>query len=304
MTLQHRMAFLARSISIVFSTLVFLCFLLLIPLRNAAVAASATHSAERIGSTQAPPVSADSTAFVRIIHASPDIGTGDIFVDGTKLLSSFPFGGVTDYVRVPTGPHKVQVALIGKGPGAAVITQTLTVGPNVPYTVAALGTKTSGFSLQVFTDDNMLAPGKTKVRLYQLSPDAGTLTLAAGGISSINGLSYPQDSDYLTVSPGSYTFNVTTSQGKGNMHISATLKENTITSIFAIGMVNGSPPFQFVTSQVNGMPNWPGTGSDPNLPPAPSLPLTPWVLGILVLVALGASGATYAVASAHQKKPR
>ena len=77
MTLQHGMTFLARSISIVFSTLVFLSFLVLIPLGNAAVAASATHSAERIGSTQAPPVSADSTAFVRIIHASPDIGTAD-----------------------------------------------------------------------------------------------------------------------------------------------------------------------------------------------------------------------------------
>lgn len=302
MTLQHRMTFPARSISIVFSTLVFLSLLGLIPLCNAAVAASATHSAERIGSTQAPPVSADSTAFVRIIQASPDIETGDIFVDGTKLLSSFPFGGVTDYVRVPTGPHKVQVALIGKGPGAAVITQMLTVGPNVPYTVAALGTRTSGFSLQVFTDDNMLAPGKTKVRLYQLSPDAGALTVAARGISSINGLSYPQASDYLTVSPGSYTFNVRTSLG--HMQVSATLKENTVTSIFAIGRVNGSPPFQFVTSQVNGMPNWPGTGSDPNLAPAPSLPLIPWVLGILVLVALGASGATYAVASAHQKRPR
>src|SRR2546428_10755546 len=63
------------------------------------------------------PVSADSTAFVRVIHASPDIGTADVFVDGSKLLSSFQFGAVTDYVQVPTGPHKVQIALIGKGIG-------------------------------------------------------------------------------------------------------------------------------------------------------------------------------------------
>ena len=33
--------------------------------------------------------SAQSPSFVRVIHASPDVGTADVFVDGTKLLSSF-----------------------------------------------------------------------------------------------------------------------------------------------------------------------------------------------------------------------
>src|SRR5947207_2250054 len=116
-------------------------------------------------SIQALPAYADSTAFVRIIHASPDIGTADIFVDGAKLLSSFQFGAITDYVRVPTGPHLVQVAAIGKGPGAALITQTLSVGGSVPYTVAAVGTNATSLSLQVFTDNNLLMTnGKAKLR--------------------------------------------------------------------------------------------------------------------------------------------
>src|SRR5574340_1136607 len=77
--------------------------------------------------TQVLPASAKTSAFVRVIHASPFVGTADVFVDGTKLLSSFAFGSVTGYVPVPPGPHKVQIALVGKGIGAAARTQTLAV---------------------------------------------------------------------------------------------------------------------------------------------------------------------------------
>src|SRR5450759_2175470 len=44
-------------------------------------------------------------AFVRIIHASPDIGIVDVFVDGTKILDNFQFGTVTGYVPLPQGTH-------------------------------------------------------------------------------------------------------------------------------------------------------------------------------------------------------
>src|SRR6516225_5202948 len=63
--------------------------------------------------------SAASPSYVRVIHASPFVGTADVFVDGTKLLSSFQFGAVTGYVALPAGPHKVQIALVGKGIGAS-----------------------------------------------------------------------------------------------------------------------------------------------------------------------------------------
>src|SRR5437588_12291705 len=95
--------------------------------------------------TQARPASAAGSSFVRVVHASPDIGTADVFLDGTKVLSNFAFGTVTDYVSIPPGPHKVQVALIGKGPNASVITQTLAVKSGVAYTVAGLGTQSTGF---------------------------------------------------------------------------------------------------------------------------------------------------------------
>ena len=232
--------------------------------------------------------SAAASASVRIVHASPDIGTADIFVDGSKFLSAMPFGGVTDYVQVPDGPHKVQIALIGKGPGASVLTQTLTIQAGVVYTVAAIGTNATGFSLNVFEDNNLVSTGQAKVRVYHLSPGTGSVSVANGGNTLVNGLSYPQASNYLTVPAGSYTFNVTSSQSNLNMPVAANLKANSVTSLFAIGMLNGNPKFQFVAAQVSGTPGVPSTGSDPYAQPSePSSPLNPWFLSLGVLAAIG-----------------
>ncbi|GCE19755.1 DUF4397 domain-containing protein [Dictyobacter kobayashii] len=74
-----------------------------------------------------PSASAAEPAYIRVIHASPDIGIVDVFVDGQKLLSDFQFATVTDYVPIPSGTHKVQLALIGKGVAASIITQELAV---------------------------------------------------------------------------------------------------------------------------------------------------------------------------------
>ncbi len=141
-------------------------------------------------------------AFVRIIHASPDIGIVDAFVDGQKILSNFEFGTVTDYVPLPAGSHKLQIALIGKGINASLVTQTMTVDEGDAYTVAALGTNASGFSFSVFKDNNLVAGNGAKVRVYHLSPFAGTVSIEAGSATIVQGLSYPQASNYVNVPAG------------------------------------------------------------------------------------------------------
>jgi Domain of unknown function (DUF4397) len=234
-------------------------------------------------------------SFVRVIHASPYVGTADVFVDGSKLLSSFGFGAVTGYATVPAGPHKVQIALVGKGIGASVISETLTVSPGAAYTVAAIGSQPSSLSLQVFVDDNLLTPGSAKLRVYQLSPDAGAVSVAAAGNTLLSGVGYQSASNYLTVASGSYNFNVSSLANNTTLSASASLNANTVESLFVVGMFNGTPKSELVQSQTTGLPNVPNTGSDPNAdsqmdgvqPLAPS-PLS-WPVGIasLLLIAGG-----------------
>lgn len=241
--------------------------------------------------------SADSPSFVRVIHASPDIGTADVFVDGAQLLSSFQFGAVTDYVAVPAGAHEVQIALVGKGINAAVLTQTLTVAPGVAYTVAATGSQATNLALDVFIDNNQLVAGTSRLRVYQLSPDAGALNVATPQKTLITGIAYQAASDYLTIPSGDYQFDVTAPTLPANQSIAATLKANMITSLFAVGMVNGTPPFELVSAQAQGVPGLPNTGSDPNPPALPAAGESPnlWLIGLLgtaSLLCLGSCGFT------------
>jgi Domain of unknown function (DUF4397) len=238
-----------------------------------------------LAGTPATSASAESPAFVRIIHASPAVGTADVFLDGNRLLSDFGFGTVTGYAAIPPGPHKVQIALVGRGPGASAINETLSVSPGVAYTVAAIGAQQSNLSLEVFIDDNQLNPGMAKVRFYHLSPGTGSVNATTNGQQIIQGLNYQQASSYVAVHPGSYTFNVNVTQPSAQFSVPASLQANTVTSEFAVGVFNGSPKIQFVSAQVSGVPGLPSTGSDPN-PTAAPVSAQPSTSGLWEMLAL------------------
>ncbi len=240
-------------------------------------------------------------AFVRVVHASPGAGTVDVFVDGAPLLKSFTFGSITGCVSVPAGPHKIQVAPAGKGIGSSVITQTATVSAGVPYTVAAIGTASTGFSLAAFADNNLVS-NMAKVRVYHLSPDAGAVNVAAGGSTVITGLTYTNASGYLSVPAGSYTFAVTATQAGATVNVPATLSNGMVYSVFAVGLLKGSPALAFKLAAVAGVPGMPGTGSDPHAVTGPTgNPLIPLVFGAVALFLLGSSVAARRFATARQK---
>jgi len=242
--------------------------------------------------TQATRTSAATPAYIRVIHASPAVGTADVFVDGNLLLSSFAFGSVTDYVPLPAGPHKVQIALVGKGIGASAITQTLAVQPGVVYTAAAIGSQATGLSIEVFFDNNFLVAGQAKARIYNLSPDAGSFKLSANGNTLLNQVNYQQASEYMTLAAGSYNFALAAPSSNTSLPLAMTLAKNTVTSIFAVGLASGSPKIELVPAQVSGVPGVPSTGSDPR--PLPGIDtvqsqgLTPWLLSILASLFIGA----------------
>ena len=204
------------------------------------------------------------TAFVRIVHASPDVGIVDVFVDGTKLLSSFQFATVTEYVPLPAGPHHVQVALLGKGINATMLAQMITAQPNQVYTVAVVGTKASGFSFAIFTDNDGVTGNTAKLRAYHLSPNMHPVNVNEGTTTVIQGLGYQQVSNYIALPAGQHAFDLSGVTASTATSFSVTLKPWSVTSVFVIGLVDGKPGLQFVTAQVPGVPNMPNTGSDPN----------------------------------------
>ena len=228
-----------------------------------------------------------SPTYVRIVDATPDAGVTSMFVDGTQFVENFQFGTVTNYVTVPAGWHKWEMALIGKGPNAPIISQMIHCDPGEPYTIAAYGTKASGLKLVLFQDDNELVSGMTKVRVYHLASDIASVSVTAGATPIASGLAYRQGSKYAALSPGSYTFSITDTTSNAVASVSTRLEANTVESIFVIGRVNATSQLEVVTIQTTGLPALPQTGSDPNPMGRDTPVMVPWLWIVLVLVVMG-----------------
>src|SRR5207253_5565967 len=112
-----------------------------------------------------------------------------------------------------------------------------------------------------------------------------------GGLTIPGALSYTQASNYLKLPAGLYTFTVSASRPSFSLSDQVTLKTNTVTSIFIVGVFDGTPPLTFVHVQVKGLPSMSGTGSDPNalaMSASPFTPLAPGPLGVLALGGMSA----------------
>jgi hypothetical protein len=236
---------------------------------------------------------AANNAFVRVVHAAPAAPDVDVYVDGSKLLTSFKFGTVTDYVPLAAGSHEIAVVPAGKSLSDAVIKQSVSVSAGVSYTVAAIGDSNTSPALVAFVDDNSVASGMAKVRVYHLSSDAGPVSVATGGQTVIPDLTFKNASDYLSVQPGSYTFDVTVKDSGTTVNTSADLAADTVTSVFAVGLLKGSgdTAFKFVAASVSATPSGlPSTGFAPDSAQGASAPVALYAGLVVAILLLGGAG--------------
>src|SRR6266404_4159828 len=203
-----------------------------------------------LGSWALPVSAATTPSLIRLINASPDVGTVDVFVDGAKFLGNAYFASITDYLQLPSGPHKVELALIGKGAGAAVIVQKLSVQAGAAYIVAAIVTISTWFSLDFFVDDNRMVSVMATVRVYDLSPQSGAVSVASGTHTLSAPVSYRQASTYQSFAAGLYKFTFSSSQPAFTLVNQVTLKSDTVTTLFVVGVLHGTPPRMVIQVQV------------------------------------------------------
>jgi hypothetical protein len=153
------------------------------------------------------PAAAQDEAFVRVVHASPDAPNVDVWVDGEPALTDVPFTAVSDYLALPAGDHNVQVTATGTT--QPVIDADLTLEAGISYTVAATGLL-ADIAPVVLTDDRTPADGQAKLRVFHASPSAPASVDVAvtDGPVLVEGLAFPEATDYLTVDPGTYALEI------------------------------------------------------------------------------------------------
>jgi len=206
---------------------------------------------------------------VRIVNAAAGASDVDVYFNSrpNPTPPDFAFGTVSNYWPEAGGSQRVFITPKGQPKSAAFFTTTVPTPAGAFYTLALLGDTRSTLSIAVFKDDPAIASGSARVRVYHLSPDADVASVSVGGQTVIPHIGYQQASDYLTVKPGVYAFDVSVQQGTKTVPLEASLEANKVTSIFGIGKVNatGTDAFKFVVNTTGVMPSqWPQTGFDPH----------------------------------------
>ena len=221
------------------------------------------------------PVAAQDQAMVRVVHASPDAPNVDVWLDGETVLTDVPFTAVSDYLAVPAGDHNVQVTATGATD--PVIDADLTLEAGTSYTVAAIGL-VADISATVLTDDRVAADGQSKLRVFHASPGAPASVDVAvtDGPVLVEGLEYPEATDYLAVDAGTYALEIRAAgQADAALSLEATLAAGE--NYTAIAMDDGAGGVQvIIATEAMEMPD--------TAVPTPAPPLA--VFG-LALIGLG-----------------
>jgi hypothetical protein len=184
------------------------------------------------------------TAWVRVVHASPDAPAVDVYLDGSKVLTNVPFFTASDYLEVPAGSHDIKVTPTGDANTAVIDAKGVMVEAGKAYTVAATG-KVAELKATITSDDlSAPAAGKAHVRVYHFSPDAPAVDVKVkGGPALISNLAFPNASAYTPVDAGSYDL-VVTPAGSDTVALDLAgtrVEAGKIYDVFAVGLLNGEP---------------------------------------------------------------
>jgi hypothetical protein len=189
-------------------------------------------------------------ADVRVAHASPDAPAVDVLVNGTRAITRVAFGEITPYNRLPNGAAHVQVVPTGQSSPVVIdVTVNLVDGP-VTAVAADVLAKITPLVLQ---DDNRRPdPGNSAVRFVHVSPNAPAVDIAVRGSATplFSNIAFKTATPYLQVKAGPYALQVKLAGTQTVvLEANAVLEEGRIHSVWAEGLVSGTPALRAIESR-------------------------------------------------------
>ncbi|MFC0274341.1 DUF4397 domain-containing protein [Metabacillus herbersteinensis] len=184
---------------------------------------------------------------VRILHASPDAPSVDIYLNGKVTLKNVTFKQLSDYFQLPAGNYRIDIFPTGNQ-SRPVLSEMLLLMPASTYTIAASG-RASNLKLLPFIDQPFISAGETKVRVVHLSPDAPAVDIAIkDGDVLFKNVSFLDATTFLTVSPRKVDLEVRVA-GTNSVVLTVRkvqFKADRAFTVFAVGFANGTPSLDLI----------------------------------------------------------
>ena len=182
------------------------------------------------------------TAWIRVLHASPDAPAVDVYVDGAKAITGLAFGQIAPsaapgYVPVPAGDHAIKVCATGSTTTCPIDVPKLTVADGKRYTIAATN-ELAKITAQVIEDGAAPMADTAQVRVVHFSADTPAVDVYVNGAKAVTALAYPKATGYLPLAAGDYAIKVCATGSTTVCPIDVpklTLANGTAYSVFAIG---------------------------------------------------------------------
>lgn len=179
-------------------------------------------------------------ACVVVVHASPDAGLVDVYIDDELALSGLTYGTLNDFVPVEAGDRRIRVVPSGAAVDDAVIDRQVELTEGVAYEVSAIGLLADIGVAVLPVDTVPLAADAARVRLVHAAPDAPAVDVAVvGGDVVIPDVSYGQASGYAEVPAGTYELEarIAGSEDVALPLPGTVLAPNTSYSVYVVGQV-------------------------------------------------------------------
>lgn len=180
---------------------------------------------------------------LRLLHAAPNAGNVDIYVNGTKIFSNYPYQRLSEYLSLPAGKYQVDVYPAGNQTNT-VLSQRIMVEPRQSVTLAVT-VKDKKFKLVSIPDTIQVPMGEAALRIVHLSPDAPEVDIGIkDGAAIFKELAYRKNTNYLAITPTTADLEV---RAAGTNQVVLPLnklefKPGTPYTIYIIGLASGGTP--------------------------------------------------------------
>ncbi len=186
-------------------------------------------------------------SYVRVLHASPDAPTVDIYANGNRIAQNLAYKDITDYLAVPAGNYQIEVFPAGQTTDPVIFTN-LSIPVGSVYTIAATGLLANLALYPIPEEYSPPTNGRNSyVRVVHLSPNAPPVDIVLpNGTKLFEDVEYEEFTGYIRVNPGEYTLQVKPT-GMDQVVLTVPnvmLKPGEIYSVYAVGLVGEQPPLE------------------------------------------------------------
>ncbi|WP_432405456.1 DUF4397 domain-containing protein [Wukongibacter sp. M2B1] len=189
-------------------------------------------------------------AYIRVLHASPNVPAVDIYANGNLIIENLGYKQLSKYLSVAAGNYNIEIYPTGQR-NNPVLDTDLYIPKGTVFNITVIG-EAPNISLypipEPTTKQNF---GRPCIRFVNLSPNAPNVDVTlSDGREIFTNVGYKNFTDYACIPTGTYTFQISPT-GTNDIVVTVpnvNLMPNNYYTIYAVGLADGSPPLQAVVA--------------------------------------------------------